>query len=176
MFEKLLQKLVALLKSKNVEVKKEDLELELKSELSEFESKIKEAAADNPVIKSIIEQNNILIQQVKDLQNAIVDEKKFRDEASKNAKEQAEREHEKKIAEALQKALTDKKITEAEKADWESKLKKDFDWANGDLNKLPVKKEMADNEGQKKQTGENQDEYKAKVESAKTLLEESFKI
>lgn len=174
MFEKILQKLLSLFKSKNVEIKKEDLEAELKSEFSDLETKIKDLTVDNPVIKAMMDQNNVLIQQVKDLQAALIEEKKFREDAAKTAKEQADKDFEKKIADTIKKALDDKKITEAEKAEWEAKLKKDFEWANGDLNKLQVKKELKAPDKPAEKTEGNKDEYKNLIDNAKTLLSQSI--
>lgn len=81
----------------------------------------------DPVLTAIIEQNKILTQSVKDLQSVIGQEQTARKAAIEAAQAQAKTEQEKKINELIEKAFTDKKIVEADKALYKSLAEKDFD-------------------------------------------------
>ena len=148
------EKIKAFLKGKGIEIP-EDKENEIKAEIEKLEkdatgnidfskldlSKLTGDKSD-PLLKAVVEQNQVLMQQVKDLMTALGEEKKARDNSVKAADEQRKKDNEKKVADAITKALENKKITEADKDAWKGRLEKDFDEWSKELEAKPVPKQF----------------------------------
>lgn len=188
MKEKILAFLKSLLNKKEVEFKEDELETQIdellkdnsgdldlsKLDLSKLnfgDSKLEE---NNPLIKAILDQNKILTQSVKDLKDALGDERKSREEAVKAAQDEADKKHKQKIADRLKKAIDDKVITEGEKEDWQKKLEKDYDMANDFLDKMNPKKQFEKKDSSKKDDDKNTNDHETNMESARSLLAQSF--
>ena len=191
MLKNLLEKVKELLKAKNVEVTDEmekDLESKIKDvvgdKLDDQNIDLKKILDDDSgkdnekVINALIEQNKVLMQNVKNLQATLADENKAREEAKEIAKKQAEKDFDKKIKDRVEKAYKDKLITESEKEGWEKKLKTNFDMADEFLKNMEPKKQFknddktGDDKGGDDKKPEN--EYRGLVNDAKNLLEDSI--
>lgn len=150
----MLEKLKALLKKFGVEIAA-DKEAEFKTEVEKLErdsngnvdfskldlTKFTKENSD-PVMRAVIEQNQALSQQVKDLLNALGEEKTARTNSLKATEEQQKKDREKKVADKITDALKNKKITEAEKDIWKGRLEKDFDEWGKELDAKPVPKQF----------------------------------
>lgn len=150
----MLEKLKALLKKMGIEIAA-DKEAEFKTEVEKLEkdsggnvdfskidlSKFTKENSD-PLLKAVVEQNQALSQQVKDLLTALADEKTARENSLKATEAQQKADREKKISDKIADALKNKRITEAEKDLWKGRLEKDFDEWGKELDAKPVSKQF----------------------------------
>lgn len=135
-------------------------------------SKFSKSDSDNPLLKTILEQNQALTSQVNNLMKALGDEKTARDNAAKSTEEMLKKEREQKVAGAIEKAFKEKKITEAEKDIWKARLEKDFDEWSKELDARMVDKRFEKKEGGTTQTKTDVNEPgSAKVSPLKTATE-----
>jgi len=143
-----------------------DKEAEIKAEIEKLEtdangiidlSKIdmSKMTNDNPLFKTLIEQNQALIQQTKDLTAALGKETQERENAVKAASEKAKAEQDKKIDDTIKKALQDKKIVEADKEVWKNRLEKDYNEWNKELEAKPLPKQFQGKDTKPVITGES---------------------
>lgn len=81
------------------------------------------------IMQGLIDQNKILMQNVKDLQGTISKEQQDRENAIKLQQERAKAEQQTKVQDAVNKLFKDGKITEAQKGTWLTAYEKDYDTA-----------------------------------------------
>lgn len=116
--------------------KQKDLEVELESlNLDSFVPDINDNIhlpsntddGTKKLIAELINQNRSLQGSVKNLQDALVEEKKQRELAIQSEQQRLENEKNKKIQDSIKKLLDENKITEADKETWEKLFIKDYE-------------------------------------------------
>ncbi|QQS35765.1 MAG: hypothetical protein IPM56_16210 [Ignavibacteriales bacterium] len=150
MFEKLkalLTKLGFNLEGKETELKTEIEKLEKtndgiydfsKLDLSKFKDD-----GNKELIEAVVNQNKILTEKVTTLLNTIGQEQTQRENANKAAADQAKKDFEKKVDDAVEKLFTDKKITEADKKQWKEDYTANFEMTERFAAKLTPPKQLA---------------------------------
>jgi len=81
------------------------------------------------LFEALINQNQAMMGSIKALQEALNEEKKMREEIIKNEQERLAKEKETKIKTAVEKLLSEKKITDADKDTWTALFNSDFEKA-----------------------------------------------
>ena len=116
--------------------KEEDLDKELDSLLNNNQT-IEPAKIDTSkfdpetkkLFEALISQNQAMMGSIKALQEALNEEKKTREQIIKNEQERLAKEKEAKIKAAVEKLLSEKKITDADKDTWTALFNSDFEKA-----------------------------------------------
>jgi len=131
------QKLIEFLKKLgvNTEEKKQEIEEALKTIDDEPNPKVDPPKSPEPKSDSTID---ILKQEIAELKTALIEEKTYRDKVTNMQKQKAATEQQAKVDAAVNKLFQDKKITEAQKADWLNLFNKDYEGAEKIAMALPA--------------------------------------
>lgn len=160
------EKLIELLKKLGIDItgKETELKTELDKLAKDGDGNIDLAKLDltklsgggnDDLVKAVLEQNKILTQSVKDLKDTLAKEISDRENAIKAQQEQAKKDQEKKINDAIEKAKKEKRIVEADVEKWKDRLTKDFDEWNTELEAKPVPKEFQNNKNSNSNSNNN---------------------
>lgn len=155
--------------------KEKDLDAELDTLLGD-QNKFEPAKIDTSkfdpetkkLFEALINQNQAMMGSIKSLQEALNEEKKTREQIIKNEQERLTKEREAKVKNAVEKLLTEKKITDADKDTWQALYNNDFEKADKAAQLL---KPLVDNKQQHYQEPNKTDPKTADNPVLKTILE-----
>ncbi len=184
------EKIKAIFKNKGIEIPA-DKENEFKSDIEKLTAELNGNNPDlakildglkntggneiSPVLEALVKEIAVLSEQNKNLTTLLNEEKVSRQKAIQAQADADRAAKEKKVNDAIKKALADKKITEADKESWIKRLTSDFDEWNKELEAKPVLKQFEKKEtipkGRDKGVG---DEKKSLLRTATEIIREQM--
>lgn len=120
------------------------------------------------MFEAVINQNQAMMNAIKTLQEALAEEKKTREQIIKNEQDRLAKEKETKIKSAVEKLLSEKKITDADKDTWQALYNSDFEKADKAAQLL---KPLVDNKHSQNNQQQKPDPKTADNPILKTILE-----
>lgn len=133
------QKLIEFLKKLGINTEEKSKEIEEALKIIDDDPKPKVDPPKAPEPKNDTSNTiDILKQEIEELKTALIDEKTYREKVTDLQKQKAAAEQKIKVEGAVNKLFQDKKITEAQKKDWENLFDKDFDGTEKIAQALPV--------------------------------------